>query len=594
MTAVSLVLESPADPVATDLAAALEHECAALGAEVVPDGIEGAVPVLLGPRAWAPRAWDPAALGGAVLVDAAPPGTRAHDDTIALARASGAPVLSPDGAAVRELRDLGLAAERLEVGPSAAWDRPGPADLDVALVAPFCFRRAALVARAAELLDPWRCALHLPDDLDPPVDAAAVLARARVALLLHDADWPAFAWVRAAQAVQHGCAIVTEPATDVAPLDPGVTVVAGRGDSAALLAVALLEDEGRRAAQAAAAAEALGARGGMRAGAERLLALAADRAAGAGPIRRSAPAPVAEVPPPPDVAADAADAERRARAKADRLAMIEARRAVARARAGDRAGAADVVAATPAWEDGPAPEVSVLVSVFDHAEVVAEALASVGAVEDVTVEVVVVDDGSTDGSARVVRRWMDAAPDVPAVLLRHVVNQGLPAARNRALAHARAPLAFVLDSDNAVLPRGLVRLRDALDAEPAAVLAYGMLAMFDERGPHGLRSRHPWSPARLRHANPIDAMALVRADAVRALGGWTDDPRLHGWEDYDLWCAVAESGGHGTFVPAVVARYRVSPASMSAGTTDLSTRAAYEALVERHPRLMAGVVPPRA
>jgi hypothetical protein len=118
--------------------------------------------------------------------------------------------------------------------------------------------------------------------------------------------------------------------------------------------------------------------------------------------------------------------------------------------------------------------------------------------------------------------------------------------------------------------------------------------MFDERGPHGLRSRHPWLPARLRHANPIDAMALVRADAVRALGGWTDDPRLHGWEDYDLWCAVAASGAHGAFVAAVVARYRVSPASMSAGTTDLSTRGAYEALVERHPGLMAGVVPPRA
>ena len=294
------------------------------------------------------------------------------------------------------------------------------------------------MAGAAELLDPWRCALHLPDDLDPPVDAAAVLARARVALLLHEGDWPAFAWVRAAQAVQHGCAVVTEAATGLAPLEPGVAVVAARADAAALLAVALLEDEGRRAAQAAAAAGALAARRGMRAGAERLLALAADRADAAAP-RRTAPAPVPEVPPPPDVAADASDADRRARAKADRLAMIDARRAVARARAGARADAAEVLAATPAWSAGRPAEVSVLVSVFEHAEVVAEALTSVGALEDVAVEVVVVDDGSTDGSARVVRRWMDACPDVPALLLRHVVNQGLPAARNRALARARAP-----------------------------------------------------------------------------------------------------------------------------------------------------------
>jgi glycosyltransferase involved in cell wall biosynthesis len=182
---------------------------------------------------------------------------------------------------------------------------------------------------------------------------------------------------------------------------------------------------------------------------------------------------------------------------------------------------------------------------------------------------------------------------VPARLLRHVVNRGLPAARNTALAHARAERCFVLDSDNAVLPHGLARLAEALDADPGAAFAYGMLAMFDQDGAHGLRSRHPWAPRRLRHANPIDAMALIRTAVARELGGWTTDERLHGWEDYDLWCAVAERGGHGAFVPEIVARYRVSDASMSASLSDLSTASAYAALIERHPRLMAGVVPPR-
>ncbi len=51
-------------------------------------------------------------------------------------------------------------------------------------------------------------------------------------------------------------------------------------------------------------------------------------------------------------------------------------------------------------------------------------------------------------------------------------------------------------------------------------------------------------------------MAMWRTDALRGLGGYTADHRLYGWEDYELWCRLAESGGTAAFVPQVVARYR--------------------------------------
>jgi hypothetical protein len=118
-----------------------------------------------------------------------------------------------------------------------------------------------------------------------------------------------------------------------------------------------------------------------------------------------------------------------------------------------------------------------------------------------------------------------------------------------------------------------------------------MLEMFSGSGAVGLRSALPWEPWRLRRANFVDAMARWRLAALRDLGGFTTDRRLHGWEDYDLWCRAAERERRGVHVQEIVARYRVSRHSMLA-LTDISSTAAVSLLAERYPRLMAGVEPP--
>ena len=72
-----------------------------------------------------------------------------------------------------------------------------------------------------------------------------------------------------------------------------------------------------------------------------------------------------------------------------------------------------------------------------------------------------------------------------------------------------------------------------------AALAFGILEQFNQTGPIGLTNIFPWEPKRFRTGNYIDAMALVRSSILRKLGGYTIDDRLHGWEDFDLWCRVA-------------------------------------------------------
>jgi hypothetical protein len=153
----------------------------------------------------------------------------------------------------------------------------------------------------------------------------------------------------------------------------------------------------------------------------------------------------------------------------------------------------------------------------------------------------------------------------------------------------------VLDADNQIYPRCLAALVGALETDTDAVFAYPILETFgsvelyiargDDAG--ALVSHLGWEPARLRGGNYIDALALLRTEVLRELGGYTTDQRCHGWEDYDLWCSIADRGWRGRHVPQILARYRVSPDSMLS-LTNFSTTAAIQAIIERHPRLMAG------
>jgi Glycosyl transferase family 2 len=271
-----------------------------------------------------------------------------------------------------------------------------------------------------------------------------------------------------------------------------------------------------------------------------------------------------------------------------RLSQIELTRRVAwleeTLRRGEPPPRSERVHESPAWEARESPSISVMTAVYEHERYVTDALESLAGSTFSDVELIVVDDGSGDRSGERVRSWMEAHPELPALLLRHPVNRGLPVARNTALAEARGERVLVLDADNEVYPAGIERLSRALDEDPEAAFAYGILETFDERGRRGFRGIRGWDVRRLRAGNYIDALALVRRSVLLELGGFVTDLRLYGWEDYELWCAIAAAGLRGAHVREVVGRYRLGGASMIS-TTNLSEREARAVLAERHPAL---------
>ena len=220
----------------------------------------------------------------------------------------------------------------------------------------------------------------------------------------------------------------------------------------------------------------------------------------------------------------------------------------------------------------PAPAVSVVVTLYNYSEYIVPCLDSVAASTTDGlpggIEVVVVDDGSTDASARIVEEYMHGH-SMPIRLAKKIMNSGVADARNAGLSIARAPYVFILDADNEIRPACLSAHYRALAASDHAVV-YSYQNRFD--GPTGrslgVAAALEWSARELVSRPYIDAMAMVRKTAVLEVGGYsTEYGRVlpQGWEDYDLWLKLAQANHTGQLIPEVLGDYRVHSRSMSYG-----------------------------
>jgi len=226
--------------------------------------------------------------------------------------------------------------------------------------------------------------------------------------------------------------------------------------------------------------------------------------------------------------------------------------------------------------------VTVAVSLYNYARFLTECLDSVRAQSYQQIELIVVEDASdNDDSLAVAKNWLTINADrfVRVLLLRHLRNQGLPAARNTAFLHARGDAVFVLDADNAIYPRAIARLYETL-RETGAGAAYSQIELFGNEQRLGYAD--VWMPERFESSNYVDAMALVSKQAWRNVGGYFDMPS---WEDYDFWCKFVEMRIEAIYVPEILCRYRVHPASMLRTLSDAQSNEVIVTMSLRHPWL---------
>ncbi len=211
-----------------------------------------------------------------------------------------------------------------------------------------------------------------------------------------------------------------------------------------------------------------------------------------------------------------------------------------------------------------APLVSVVTGVWQSAATLERSLASVLAQDLRELELIAVDDGSSDGSSELLRRLAGRDPRVR--VLRQE-NRGLTVALARACDEARAPFIARHDADDYSLP-GRLRLQvERLRARPELAFVSCWVQVLGPSDELLLETRRPSDDAlALRRLDthdeaPVHGSVMFRAEAYQRAGGYRAQFRYA--QDWDLWLRLAELGGL-SYVPEFLYAFRVSPGSLSA------------------------------
>ncbi|HEY2732352.1 MAG TPA: glycosyltransferase [Polyangiales bacterium] len=224
-----------------------------------------------------------------------------------------------------------------------------------------------------------------------------------------------------------------------------------------------------------------------------------------------------------------------------------------------------------------APRVSVIMPVYNRASVVEQALRSVLEQSFTDLELIVVDDGSTDETYERVLSVGDRR-----VTCHRQANSGRPSIpRNVAIRIARGDYVAFIDSDDVWLPGKLERQVELMDARPDAGLIYALAAIFDDHRELGYIGPRTGSvPERIFEALLLSGCffqtttVMLRREVIDRVGLFNEDVRYRVAEDYDLWIRVAYRYPT-LFLPQVVARYRQHAASFSNDKREAVTRVRY-------------------
>ena len=235
------------------------------------------------------------------------------------------------------------------------------------------------------------------------------------------------------------------------------------------------------------------------------------------------------------------------------------------------------------------PKVTVAISLFNYGRFIERAIKSVCEQTIASeVELIIVDDASTDNSLEAVRDFQNTNKSLVNRLASfhcevHKINKGLAEARNTAFQLASSENILVLDADNFLLPQACACLLSNLTKSPKSVgAAYPILAV-QGHSYQSLANELPWNPKGFVSGNYIDAMALVRREAWQKVGGFQHTPG--GWEDYDFWCRFVEYGIEARQVPKILAVYQHHMDSMKNSETNLCKTNLCKLLMKRHPWL---------
>jgi len=183
------------------------------------------------------------------------------------------------------------------------------------------------------------------------------------------------------------------------------------------------------------------------------------------------------------------------------------------------------------------PLVSIVITNHNYSLYVEDAIESALHQTYRPLEVLVVDDGSTDNSVEIIQKY-------PVKLISRE-HEGVAAAVDAGVRASQGDYYVLLSADDILHPEYVMKTLSVLMSNAGAAFVYTAAFLFGATS--GILMPEEYSLTELLKANYIPATALVRREIYHVAGGY--DPQLPVWEDWDHWLTFAEHGFYGVLLP---------------------------------------------
>ena len=190
--------------------------------------------------------------------------------------------------------------------------------------------------------------------------------------------------------------------------------------------------------------------------------------------------------------------------------------------------------------------ISVIMGIYNCAPTLVEALDSLMAQTFQGFKVIMCDDGSSDDTYQVAQQYAEKNPE-RFVLVKNEHNMGLNYTLNHCLEHADTQYVARMDGDDISMPTRFEKEINFLDEHPEYAIVSTPMVYFDEQGEFG-RGKGGYESTKnsLIYGTAFcHAPCMVRAEAYQAVGGYSVNPKLLRYEDYNLWMKMFALGYRG-------------------------------------------------
>jgi len=220
--------------------------------------------------------------------------------------------------------------------------------------------------------------------------------------------------------------------------------------------------------------------------------------------------------------------------------------------------------------------VSIVIPCFNHGIYLKEAIESVFNSTYKLVEVIIVDDGSTDQTAEVALEIMGIHPNVFYI---YQDNQGPASARNRGIRAAEGEFVLPLDADDKISDQYIEKALEAIRNDPKIKVVYCEAEYFGLKS--GIWNLKKFSLKKLAIDNMIFCSAMFRKKDWEDVGGYSRE-LVGGWEDWEFWISLLKDGGKVHKLDFVGFFYRIHQHSRRKSTTKQIEKETVDFINHRH------------